>query len=77
MLRQQLQGSAVSEHVWYRAVGHCTVSWALTSACFPPLTRLDSMSSLPIFSAMVFFIVITQNNLQNYYSHRIPKVLYI
>lgn len=52
-------------------------SGALLYACFPPQTCLDTLLSCHIFRAAVFFIVITQNNLQNSYSHRIPQMLYI
>lgn len=50
---------------------------ALLYARFPLQTCLDTMSFCHIFSAVVFFVVITQNNLQKSYSHRIPRMLYI
>lgn len=52
-------------------------SGALLYACFPSQTCLDTLLSCHIFSAAVFLIVITQNNLQKSYSHRIPQMLYI
>lgn len=50
---------------------------AFLYAHFPPPTRLDTVPSRRIFSAVVLFIGITQNNLQKSNSYRIPQMLYI